>query len=269
MKYTIGKLAKLLNVSIETIRNYEKLGLISPVRDERNAYRLYNAVDLNVIRRARAYASCGIPLKQSVDLILNGDIGDLVSTLDQVTQSVSDRIAYDMMLLRYLELKRNHLNRISAMENRCAVENSPAMYCIIYREGLRFRADTRHQKLYTAWDSMRPFTESMFNCSRTFLLGGDYEYSHGLCIEKPFADFFGITESEDVRFFPSRKCLYALVAGVYEPQVSKINTAMNLVKRMLDEGGYEIDGDPIGRVVHTSRSRGTFNHYIETWVPIK
>jgi hypothetical protein len=143
------------------------------------------------------------------------------------------------------------------------------MYAMIYRKGLGFKTDAGKHKLYTKWDKMRPFTESMFNCSRSFLLGGDYEYTHGLCIEETFADFFGITEEENIKYFPSRKCLYTLVVGVYEPQVSKANTAMNLVKNMLDEGGYTINGDPIGRVVHTSKSRGEFNHYIETWVPIE
>lgn len=44
--YTVGQLSKLTKVSIRTLHYYEILGLLNPVRDENNQYRLYGERDI-------------------------------------------------------------------------------------------------------------------------------------------------------------------------------------------------------------------------------
>ena len=69
MKYSIGEIANLLGISIVAVRNYEKCGLIEPQRNEQNNYREYNAIDLNLIRRARTYMSYGFSLGESTYML--------------------------------------------------------------------------------------------------------------------------------------------------------------------------------------------------------
>lgn len=47
--YTIGELAKILGVTAETIRYYERKNIIQPVHDENSGYRYYTAWDLHMI----------------------------------------------------------------------------------------------------------------------------------------------------------------------------------------------------------------------------
>ena len=52
--YTIGELAKILGVTAETIRYYERKNIIQPVHDENSGYRYYTAVSythLDVYKR--------------------------------------------------------------------------------------------------------------------------------------------------------------------------------------------------------------------------
>ncbi|CAH1201461.1 hypothetical protein PAECIP111893_01621 [Paenibacillus plantiphilus] len=44
--YTVGQLSNLTKVSIRTLHYYEKLGLLNPIRDENNQYRLYGDRDI-------------------------------------------------------------------------------------------------------------------------------------------------------------------------------------------------------------------------------
>lgn len=66
---TIGKLAKELNINVETIRFYEKIGLISqPIKPE-NGYRLYSdeiASQLKFIAKAKML---GFTLKEISSLM--------------------------------------------------------------------------------------------------------------------------------------------------------------------------------------------------------
>lgn len=66
---TIGKVAKIAQVSVDAIRFYEKEGLLSPAQKSGAGYRLYNedAVRrLNFIRHAQ---HCGLSLAEIRDLL--------------------------------------------------------------------------------------------------------------------------------------------------------------------------------------------------------
>ncbi|NLE54641.1 MAG: MerR family transcriptional regulator [Lentisphaerae bacterium] len=269
MKYGAGKIAHLLGVSIETVRNYEKLGLISPARNDQNFYREYDPIDLNILRRVRTYTSCGLSVKQSADVILHGSIDDLAALFGETSEALSEKMRYDIHLLIFLKQRQSHLSRISAMENMCCIENSPAMYGIQYREGLRFVKDENVEMLFRDWSEKRPFADAMIKFTKDNFIDDGLEYSHGLCIEEQFADFCGIAANEHVVYYPRRKCLYTFVNEVFEPKVSVANTSVHIAKRYLKEMGLCMTGDPYGRVVHSSKAYGEYCHFMEIWVPIE
>ena len=45
--YTIGELAKILGITAETIRYYERKNIIQPLHNEESGYRYYTAWDLH------------------------------------------------------------------------------------------------------------------------------------------------------------------------------------------------------------------------------
>jgi len=57
-KYTIGKVAALLAISTDTLRYYEKNGLITPISKTAAGYRLYNedvVYRVRFIKQAQSY----------------------------------------------------------------------------------------------------------------------------------------------------------------------------------------------------------------------
>ena len=46
MEYKIGEVSKILNISKEMIRYYEKQGILKPSRKEDNNYRTYSVMDV-------------------------------------------------------------------------------------------------------------------------------------------------------------------------------------------------------------------------------
>lgn len=48
---TIAQAARLLGVSISTIRNWDKLGKLSPRRHPMNSYRMYDRAQLERLKR--------------------------------------------------------------------------------------------------------------------------------------------------------------------------------------------------------------------------
>lgn len=48
----------LMNISQDTLRYYEKVGVIPPVNRDENRYRIYNDSDLNWIYLVKKFAKC-------------------------------------------------------------------------------------------------------------------------------------------------------------------------------------------------------------------
>lgn len=81
--YTIGKMAILSDVSVDQLRNYDKLGLLSPdVRGDNN-YRYYSEKQLEDILIIKELKNIGVPLKTIKDVIGKGDLETIRQTLEE------------------------------------------------------------------------------------------------------------------------------------------------------------------------------------------
>ncbi len=74
IKHTIGKTAARLAVSTDTLRHYEKNGLITPTSKTAAGYRLYNEDIINRVRFIKQAQSCGLTLS---------DIGQLLRQINE------------------------------------------------------------------------------------------------------------------------------------------------------------------------------------------
>lgn len=67
--YTIGKVSALAGVSTDTLRYYEKEGLITPASKTAAGYRLYNDEAMRRIRFIKHAQHCGFTLSDIQDLL--------------------------------------------------------------------------------------------------------------------------------------------------------------------------------------------------------
>ena len=51
--FKIGELSKLYNIGVDSIRYYEKVGILNPIRNEQNNYRMYTTEDLRKLTMIR------------------------------------------------------------------------------------------------------------------------------------------------------------------------------------------------------------------------
>jgi Zn(II)-responsive transcriptional regulator len=67
--YTIGKVAQLAGVSADTLRYYEKKGLIAPTSKTAAGYRLYESDAVRRIRFVKQAQHCGFTLSDIRELL--------------------------------------------------------------------------------------------------------------------------------------------------------------------------------------------------------
>ena len=102
MKYKIGELAKLLNISTNTVRRYENQGYIHAVRNEDSGYRYYDedgVFDITNIRLLRKY---GFPHEKLLEM-QSYTIQEEIAAYQERMQQMDKEIAY-MTYVRHLSL---------------------------------------------------------------------------------------------------------------------------------------------------------------------
>lgn len=99
--FSIGRLAKLANVSIDTIRYYEKAGLLAPHVRRPSRFREYSLEHLKQLRSIRRGRSVGFSLEEIKELLA------LDSSQDRATSMARHK-------LRSIQSKIEELERWSA-----------------------------------------------------------------------------------------------------------------------------------------------------------
>lgn len=51
--FNIGEVSRLFNISVDSIRYYEKIGILEPTRNEGNNYRVYTLSDIRQLTMIR------------------------------------------------------------------------------------------------------------------------------------------------------------------------------------------------------------------------
>ena len=84
MRYKIGDLARLFNLSTESIRHYERQGLIHPQKAEGSSYRYYQAWDMAVLSACRQYRALGFTLEESAEMLGQHNPGAVLDELRRI-----------------------------------------------------------------------------------------------------------------------------------------------------------------------------------------
>ena len=133
--YTIGELAKILGITPETIRYYERKGIIAPIHDEKTNYRYYTTWDLHMIIRARCYLGFGLTIDETSKILQKRTLEEIDDVLDNQEKIIEQNIIYNMNLLKKMRTNRALINNFE--EKNLTLRTSPGI----------FRIDT--QKCYT------------------------------------------------------------------------------------------------------------------------
>ena len=123
---TIGKLAKQVDLSVETLRYYERLGLIAPQQRSEAGYRLYRPDAVRRLRFIRRAQALGFSLGEVAELLaLSGNPDASAGEVKALTQA---KIADIEQRIRDLERMRDAL---SGLAEHCPGHRATTVDCPI------------------------------------------------------------------------------------------------------------------------------------------
>ena len=108
--FHIGELSDLFNISVDSLRYYERMGLLHPQRNEANGYREYSMDDFQTIVMIRELLGLGFHMDQIEDFLINRTVDGTMALLNEELAVISERI------FALYEQKTNIQNRLLSIQ---------------------------------------------------------------------------------------------------------------------------------------------------------
>ena len=101
--YTSGEFARRANVTIRTIRYYDKQGILKPSLVNEAGYRLYTDEDFGRLQKILSLKYLGFSLEEIVAMTINDEVEDIAHSLDMQKELIEKRIRHLQMMAQTLD----------------------------------------------------------------------------------------------------------------------------------------------------------------------
>jgi DNA-binding transcriptional MerR regulator len=125
----ISEVARLLEVTPDMLRNWERNGLLKVPRNKKNGYRLYGAAEISRLRVIRMLSRAGYSIMAILRMLLHldqGGTGDLRQVLDTPRPDEDIFSAADRWLSTLAEQEDRAANLIGQLETMISKQTSRA-----------------------------------------------------------------------------------------------------------------------------------------------
>ena len=268
MKYKIGNVARILGISTDLLRYYEKKGVVTPTKDKYNDYRYYDAWDINFLMDCLWFKNFGFSIEQIADMVRIPSIDDLNDMFEFKEDELRSTIKhYELLLQRSLQ-HRDAIARIDKLLGKCEISNSPEVVRYLNRVGDEYPSGEQFETLSRQWLAYMPFNSRYFEISESALFAGaDEVYRWGFSLDMDFVEKLDFHPKPPVLKKPSKKSIHTIFKSHGKGGFSAKHLRYAL--DYAEENGYQIKGPAQGILLASILEEPDLCGFFETWIPIE
>ncbi|MDU2064174.1 MAG: MerR family transcriptional regulator [Sporomusaceae bacterium] len=260
-KWTIGEVANLFEVSTDTLRHYEKMGLFSSQKNEANGYRYYSYDEIIVLMDILFFRNLELPVKEVKRILTELDISDITSILYQSQTRVEKRIRELTHLKQQIEQAACQYQLCKKLIGKFQYVSAPEFkYKLVSNQSEDLVAMIRKYKKED-WLSER-IQYTLMVLRETLVTNPSFIAAQiGLSAEEEHAGLLNQSERQVLSSFAGKEYLYTVIGTTYiEPKNSMLDRALQYINAT----GRNIVGPLIGRYI-ASEHKNSLDYY-EIWI---
>ena len=172
-----------------------------------------------------------------------------------------------MNLLKKLRNNRSLIHDIKENTEQLKLKMSPGIYRINTQKSYTLNLSKQEQKELKEFCQNIPFVFSTALFPQEHIKEGNTEFYFGIGIEEEFASLLNVHETEYVKYYPSRLCLYMCV-----PSRSSQYLTYHVLEPAFDymkQNNLELDGDIITQIVSMCKPQEDYFNWHNIWIPVK
>ena len=269
MRYKIGDVSRILGISTDRLRYYEKKGVVQPQKDQSNDYRYYDTWDINFLIDCLWYKRFGFAIPQVAYMVTDCYHGDLISLLDEKSDQLASDIRRQEQLLARLREYRDAAVRVKTILGVCEIQDSPELICYLNRFNYSYNYTPDMQKLSRQWQEYMPFTQRFFEIPVAGLLGGGDDFAWGFSLQTAWAEELNVPVKPPVKKLESRRCLHSAFRSAGKNAFTPRH--LRFLLDYAEQHGMQVAGPAMGTLVCSVLEEGSeeLTGYFEVWLPIE
>lgn len=271
MKYIISELAKLLNVSTNTVRRYERFGHIKSVRDDNNGYRYYNKGDITRLMSVRVLRKYGFTHSDIIKM-KDYSIQELINTYQVQMQNMDEEIAYATSLRHRLSDDLILLEKANNMKHNIYIRDCIAYSYVLYQSGEKLLMEENRIKKIHEYLYLAPKVQMIYIIRKEDIENENIVINMGWAVKVFDLEQFHIKENEYTERYNTRKTLMSLEkTPAIVNKMDNIQVNNQLLKEplaYLKKENLRLDGDILGVKIATITEFNEEQEYILFNIPI-
>ncbi len=267
MRYKIGDVARILGISADLLRYYEKKGVVTPQKDKNNDYRYYDTWDINFLIDCLWYKNFGFGIPQVAYMVTECYHGDLVSLLEEKHSELKASLRRQQLLVERLKKHLEDVTRVKDCIGVCDIVQSPDVVCYLNRFNYTYDNRDELHSLSRQWLEYMPFAQRYFEIPQDGLLGEGDDYAWGFSLSMQYVEELGVAVKPPVVRSPSRLSIHSAFKSSGKNAFTPRH--LDFIMDFAEKGGYKITGRAKGNLICSVLEDGESTGYFEVWLPIE
>ena len=212
-EFNVGRVAELVGVTPQTIRNYVKRGLLSAEVDESNGYRRFTTDTVNRSGAIRLLSNIGMTLSMVKTVLSDISYEEYLNQLEKTREILEERIDREKLLLEYVKNHTQVARQLPEILNQCSVVDVKRHYCLDYQRGESMILETKKERvLMSKWYQQAPFARNYSPYPiESLKAGGVPELIIGVTVREEYVQKFGLPTDPPVYFREGGKYVKVLI----------------------------------------------------------
>ena len=267
MMYKIGDVSKILGISPDLLRYYQKKGVVTPTTGENNKYRYYDAWDINFLIDCLWFKNFGFGIEQTARLVSASTYNDVLRDMHERCAEIVENITRERMLVDRAEQYFSAMGRVRTMLGKCDLVYSPEFYRYLNRHNNDYGNIEEQQELSQRWLQFMPFVNRCFEIERTDLENHTENYAWGFSMGMDFVDKLNVPLEPPVTHQLSEPSVHAIFKSSGKDEFSPRH--MEFVLDYVREHGLTVTGNARGNLVCSVMEDGKLTGFFEVWLPVE
>ncbi|MBQ0168003.1 MAG: MerR family transcriptional regulator [Treponema sp.] len=266
--YTVGEIAKIYNVSTDTLRYYDKIGLLKPWLTGGNGYRYYSKAQFETISTIMLLRSMETPI-ETLSSALNGSSpSGITDALDQYVSNVDEQIRQLTDLKRDAVRLKKNISDVCFSED-VSVEEVPELYVFSKPFGQDDELDIENIRLVNAlaqkdWTTRAGIISTI---TRENLMAHKFHTydRYGYLSENPVS-----VSSEFFQVIPPRTCIVG-TARVHSVEHAEMDDVYMKCLDYAAQNGWRVSDDAIERNILSLYAGNPSNPemFFKVYIPVE
>ncbi|MGN0507128.1 MAG: MerR family transcriptional regulator [Lachnospiraceae bacterium] len=262
-QYSIHEVAKLLGISADAIRLYEKAGLVDPPRREENGYRYYEVEQIHRIMGISLWRQLGVGLSEIKKVFEVSDFVHMSEEFGALIENSEAEVERLQQKIEKLKFMKKHLESLNGGIGNYRVRTLPKRYVVYENKCAKVEYESVKNIISQPVFSYGNFCYTLEREEKGTLAAEHFQF----IIREPMIDISPLAKEKDnMLSLDACDCIYTVTQA---PELEPVSWNVEPLYRYAKENGYQLSEYVYAFYVYSLMTASGIIDYYEIYAPMR